>query len=143
VTDRVPSDHETIASHRSHVESIGRTNRPRLPLPDAVDAAAGDVLRLSLEGDTYHAQVQESLDGGLDVRGAFDNARLARADDEGENRFAEWAAEVGLSAGDAVLVDVVTPGFKLGVRRPGERVVYDATDAPSSSLSDIASDIDG
>lgn len=143
MSDRVPSDHETITSHRTHREQVGRTGRPRVPLPDALDAAVGDVIRLSLEGEEYHAQVTQSLDGGRDIRGAFFDAQTARTDGEGENALTTWADDVGLDVGDALVVDVVTPGYKYGLRRPGERVVYDATDAPSSSLSDIAQNLDG
>jgi hypothetical protein len=112
-------------------------------LPEGVDVAVGDVIRLSLEGQSYHAQAAEALDGGVDVRGAFGNARLARTASEGENHLPTWAESVGLGVGDPVLVDVVTPGYKLGLRRPGERVVYEGTDPPSSSLSDIARNLDG
>lgn len=143
MTDRVPSDHETITSHRTYREQVGRTGRPRIPVPDGVDVAAGDLVRISLEGKTYHAQVAEALTGEPDVRGAFDDPRLARTDGEGENHLRSWAESVGISAGDPLVWDVVTPGFKVGLRRPGERVVYEATDAPDSSLADIARDIDG
>ena len=143
MTDRVPSDHETVSSHRTHRERVGRTARPRIPLPDALEVAVGDVVRLSLEGEEYHAQVTQSLDGGRDVRGAFFDAQLARTDGEGENSLRQWVDEVDLSVGDPVVVDVVTPGYKFGFRRPGERVVYEATDPPSSSLSDIARNLDG
>jgi hypothetical protein len=112
-------------------------------VPDAVGVAVGDVVRVSLEGETYHTQIAEGLDGDADIRGAFANARLARAPNEGDDHFQPWVDAVGLSAGDPILVDVVTPGYKLGLRRPGERVVYEATDAPSSSLSDIARNLDG
>ena len=143
MSDRVPSDHETISSHRTHREQVGRTGRPRIPLPDDLDVAVGDVIRLSLSGEEYHAQVTRSPDGGRDVRGAFFDARAARTDGEGENYLPEWADDVGLAVGDPVVVDVVTHGYKFGLRCPGERVVYDATDAPSSSLSDIARNLDG
>jgi hypothetical protein len=142
VSDRVPSDHETISSHRTRHKQVGRTGRPRVPLPDDLDVAVGDVIRLSLDGKMYHAQVTESLDGGRDVRGAFDNARLARAGD-GTNHLTTWADDAGLAVGDPVVLDVVSPGYNFGLRRPGERVVYKATDAPSSSLSDIARNLDG
>lgn len=143
MTDRIPSDHESITSHRTHREQVGRTGRPRIPLPAALDVAVGDVIRLSLAGEEYHAQVTQSLDGGRDVRGAFFDARTARTDGEGENYLVEWAADAGLTPGDPLALDVVTPGYKFGLRRPGERVVYEATDAPSSSLSDIAQNLDG
>jgi len=139
---RVSSDHDTVDSYRTHRERVGRTSRVRIPLPAAIDASAGDVIRVSLEGETYHAQVQQSHGGDSDVRGAFENARLARARD-GDNHLQSWVDDAGLTPGEAVVVDVVTPGYKFGLRRPGERVVYEATDPPSSSLSDIARDLDG
>jgi len=143
VTERVPADHDAVTTHRTHVERVGRTSRPRVPLPEGLAVAVGDVVRVSLGGETYHAQVRESLDGSRDLRGAFANARLARADGEGEDHLAPWLESIGLGAGDPVLVDAVTPGFMYGLRPPGQRVVYDARNPPSSSLADIARDIDG
>ncbi|MEF8785922.1 MAG: hypothetical protein V5A45_08315 [Haloarculaceae archaeon] len=143
MSDRVPSDHETVTTHRTHRKQVGRTGRPRLPLPDALDVTAGDIIRLSFGGDTHHAQVVDSFDGGLEVRGAFVNARLARTEGDGENLLQAWVDDVGLSVGDPVELDVVTAGYQFGLRRPGERVVYRALDPPSSSLADIARDLDG
>jgi len=143
VTERVPSDHDAVPTHRTHVATVGPTRRPRVPLPDAVGADPGDVVRVSLEGDSCHARVEESLEGDRDLRGAFANARLARTEGEGENRLRAWLGAAGVSAGDPLLVDVVTPGFAYGLRRPGERVVYAAADPPRSSLADIARDLDG
>jgi len=141
VSDRLPSD--AVDSHRTHVERVGSTSRPRVPLPAAVDVTVGDVVRLSLEGERYHTQVSDALDGSPDIRDAFANARLARTPGEGDDHMRAWIDSVGLSIGDAVLVDVVTPGYKLGLRRPGERVIYEATDPPTGSLSDIARNLDG
>jgi hypothetical protein len=143
VTERVPSDHEAVRSHRTRVAEVGHTGRPRIPLPGVVDASVGDVLRLSLEGETHHARVRETLDGERDLRGAFGNARLARTDGEGEDALRPWLDDVGVSVGDALLVDVVTAGHEYGLRRPGRRVVYEASDPPASSLADIARDLDG
>ncbi len=143
MTERVSSDHDAVESNRTHVERVGRTPRPRVPLPPAVEAVAGDDVRVSLEGEQYHAQVRESLDCDRDLRGAFANARLARTQGEGENHLRTWLETVGVGVGDPLLVDAVTPGYEYGLRRPGQRVVYAATDPPSSSLADIARDIDG
>jgi hypothetical protein len=143
MSERVPSDHETVSTVRAHLARVGRTDRLRIPLPDSLDLSVGDVVRVSLEGETYHTRIVESLAGEPDIRGAFDNARLARTDGDGTDHFREWVAATGLSADDPILVDTVTPGFKYGLRRPGERVVYDATDSPDSSLADIARDLDG
>lgn len=143
MTERLPSDHDAVTSHRTHLETVGRTSRPRLPLPTALDVGAGDVIRLSLAGDDAHAQVTETLGGDPAVTGAYPNARIARAPAEDEDRFADWLDDRGLEAGDPLLVDVVTEGYAYGLRPPGERVVYTAREPPSDSLADIARDLDG
>lgn len=143
MSERVPSDHDAVDSTRTHLARVGRTDRLKVPFPESLDVSVGDVLRLSLEGTTCHAQVTESLSGDPEISGAFDNTRLARTEGEGENRLREWTDSVGLSAEDPLLVDTVTPGYQYGLRRPGERVVYEATDAPDSTLADIARDLDG
>lgn len=137
MTERVPSDHAAVDSHRITLATVGRTGRPRLPLPDALDHGADEVLRLSLEGLAAHAQVTADLRGEPGIEGAYPDAQLARAGD-GENRLAAWVDRHGLGEGDPLLVDVVTPGYQYGLRRPGERVVYDAVEAPDDGLSDIA-----
>lgn len=141
MSDRLPSDHDAVTSHRIHLDSVGRTNRLRIPLPEAIRIDADELLRLSLAGAEYHAQVGTTLAGDHCLEGAFDNDRLARTSD-GENRLAAWLADIDASAGDPLLVDVVTEGFKLGVREPGKRIVYTATEPPSDSLADIARDLD-
>lgn len=143
MSERVPSDHDAVATRRVHLATVGRTNRLRVPLPDGLEVAVGEVVRLSLEGQTTHAQGTESLAGDADFRDAFDNQRLARTEGEGEDRLQPWFGTVGLSAGDPLLVDTVTPAFKYGLRRPGERVVYEAIDPPDTSLVDIARELDG
>ncbi len=142
MTERLPSDHDAVESHRTHLESVGRTSRRRVPLPSALDVTADDVLRLSLAGEDTHAAVTETLDGGLAITGAFANARLARSADEGDDQLDAWLDEQGLGPGDPVFVDVVTPGYAFGLRRPGDRVVYTAREPPADSLADIARDLE-
>jgi len=45
--------------------------------------------------------------------------------------------------GQSVLVDVIEPGFKYGLREPGQRAFYDATESPDGNLADIAEQLDG
>ncbi|PAU82548.1 hypothetical protein CK500_13185 [Halorubrum salipaludis] len=153
---RVPSDDEDIASIRVSLARSGGTRRPcvRIPNDDELDGrvesgrceslslAAGDIVRVAVDREEYHAPVRSDSDGRL-IRGAFDNRRLAREPGEGANRLAEWLAENGREPGDPVVLDVVVPGEQYGLRIPGERTVYDATRGPRSSLSDIARDLDG
>jgi hypothetical protein len=143
VTDRVSSDHESVRSIRATLERVGRTDRLKVAIPaDATDALpAGEVVRLALDGSTYHSLVDTDFDGNPELQGAYDSPGLAR-DGGGTDRLAEWVAETGLSAGSSVLLDVVTPEFKYGLRTPGDRTVYDATAPPDDSLSAIASNLD-
>jgi hypothetical protein len=141
VTERLPSDHDAVDSHRVHLERVGRTNRLRVPLPDDLAHEPGDLVRLSFEGTVAHARVEETLDGRPVLDRAADNRRLVRRG-EGENRLREWTEATERSVGDPVVVDVLTAGYAYGIRRPGERIVYGAPDPPADSLSRIAEDLE-
>ena len=139
--DRVPSDHETVETHRVPVESVGRTDRPRVVLPADLGFEDGDTLRLALDGDRYHTVVETNLDGEAVLSHVADNRRLAR-EREGTNRLAEWVDESDVSLGGSAHLDVVTDGTEYGLRTPGKRVVYTVTGGPDASLSDIARNLD-
>jgi len=142
VSERVPSDHDAVETHRVPIEAVGRTGRPRVILPAEFDLSDGDIVTLGFDGEAYQARIDVSIDGDTVITHAADNRRLARERD-GENRLAEWVDDATVSLGGSAHLDVVTAGHQYGLRTPGRRVVYTATDAPESSLSDIASDIDG
>jgi hypothetical protein len=142
MSDRVPSDHASVTTYRAEIERSGGTRRPSLRLPDDVALADGDIVRLVLDGAQYHARVDADASGLL-VRGAADNRRLARTPGEGTNRLVEWVEATGRGPGSAVDVDEVEAGFLYGVRVPGTRVVYEATESPDDSLADIAEKFGG
>jgi len=142
VADRLPSDHDAVTTHRVTVGRVGRTDRPRIELPDSVALEDGDVVECVLDGGEYHALVETTLDGTPMIQRVADNPRLAR-EGEGENRLVEWFRDADVSLDGSVHLDVVTAGYKYGIRTPGERVVYSATDAPDDSLADIARNLDG
>lgn len=142
MADRLPSDHEAIETHRVPLESVGRTDRPRVELPAGLDIEAGDVIECILDGAEYHAHIETTIEGTPMIQHVTDNARLAR-EGEGENRLLEWFADSDCHLDGSVHLDVVTPGHAYGVRTPGTRVVYTATDAPDDSLASIAEDLDG
>ena len=142
MADRLPSDHDAVETHRATVSQVGRTGRPQVELPDAVSLAEGAAVRVVIDGDEYHGRVETTLDGTRVFRRVADNARLAR-EAEGENRLAEWFDGLSVAFGGSVHFDVVTPGHKYGLRTPGARVVYTATDGPDESLADIARDLEG
>lgn len=141
MSDRVASDGEAVTTYRARLARSGGTRRPCLRLPDEAAVDAGDVIRLTLDGDEYHARVESDAEGHL-LRGAFDNRRLARTDGEGENRLVEWVRAVDRETGQSVDLDEVTPGYLYGLRVPGQRTVYSVTRQPDSSLSSIAEGLD-
>lgn len=142
MADRVPSDHESIQTHRVEVVRSGGTRRPCVRLPDDLGVVDGDVVRLVLDRSTVYSQIRSDSQGHF-LRGAYGNRRLARTPGEGDNRLVEWLEEHGREPGDPLELDVVESGDQFGIRLPGERTVYEAVRGPSSSLSDIARDLDG
>ncbi|MFC5279085.1 hypothetical protein ACFPM1_10000 [Halorubrum rubrum] len=152
---RVPSDDESVASVRVTLARSGGTRRPCVRLPDDADLsgrvesgscaslslADGDLVRVVIDREEYHARVLADATGRL-LRSASDNRRLAREPGEGENRLAEWLDANDREPGESVVLDVVVPGDLYGLRIPGTRAVYDADRGPRSSLSDIARDLD-
>jgi hypothetical protein len=141
VADRLPSDHDAGEAHRVPVDSVGRTDRPRIELPDALEIGDGDVIECVLDGASYHARVETTIERTPMIQHVADNTRLARESD-GENRLVEWFEASDCTLGGSVHLDVVTPGHTYGLRTPGQRVVYTATDAPDDSLASIAENLD-
>lgn len=142
MADHVPSDHDSVRTHRVEVARSGGTRRPCVRLPAAVDVADGDIVRLVVDGSERFARVRADPNGYL-LRAAADNRRLARTPGEGENRLVAWLEARDLAPGDPLELDVVQPGELFGIRLPGERSVYEVTTGPPSSLADIARDLDG
>lgn len=140
MADRLPSDHEAVETRRVTVGRVGRTDRPRIELPDGLDVSAGDVIECVLDGTGYYATIETTLDGSPMVQHVADNRRLAR-ENGGQNRLVEWFAASDCSLDGSVHLDIVTPGHTYGLRTPGQRVVYSATDTPDDSLSSIAENL--
>ncbi|MEZ3116077.1 hypothetical protein RYH80_09140 [Halobaculum sp. MBLA0147] len=151
MADRIASDAPAVASHRTHLVRSGGTRLPALAVPDAAALAAGDRIRLVLDGDVCHARVEGGADGPV-IRGAYDTGGdLAVIDGRDDsvapadvpNRLVEWCRAADRERGDAVELDELDPGFHYGLRAPGERAVYDILDRPDTGLRDIARDLDG
>lgn len=143
MTDRVTSDSPGVTTVDGTLARHGRTDRVKVEFP-AGDLPTDDVLWLVLDGAERRARFHEPFSGdGVELRGVYDTPRLARNPGEGENRLAAWVADRDLDAGRTVHLDVVEPGFRYGLRAPGERATYDATGKPSDSLASIAEQLDG
>ncbi|MFB6083651.1 MAG: hypothetical protein ABEJ94_05350 [Halorientalis sp.] len=141
MSDRVPSDHDAVVTHRATLERVGRTDRPKVVVPEDATVPTDEVVRLVVDGRTCHARVETGLQGDPEITGAYDTPTLARDPGDGRNRLQAWVTEADVSVGGSVLLDVVTEGFKYGLRAPGERTVYEATEKPDAGLSSIADDL--
>ncbi|MFQ3320435.1 MAG: hypothetical protein ACI8UR_002434 [Natronomonas sp.] len=125
---------------RASIEQSGALDRPKLVVPD--DVLPEGTVRVDADETTYHAVVDTGLGGDLELRGLYDNARLARTG-EGENQLEEWVESCGLEIGRSALLDIVVEGEQYGLRAPGTRAVYQVADSPDDSLASIAEDVDG
>ena len=141
MADRIPSDHATVTTRRARIVRSGGTRRPCLRLPADVGLDGGDLFRLVLDGTEYHARAVADHEG-LVVRGAYDNRRLARNPDEGDNRLVEWVEATGRTPESSVEFDEVASDL-YGLRVPGKRAVYRVTESPDDSLASIAERLDG
>jgi hypothetical protein len=141
MTDRLPSDHPVVDSHRVELDPVGSTGRPQLVLPAKLSCDPGDSVRLSVGGIQTHAEVISTLRGDSAIRGAYANRRLARREN-GRNLLADWFDEGGHGPGSTLVLDVLTEGYAYGLREPGERVVYEPVEQPDASLADIAESLD-
>ena len=141
MADSVPSD--AVNSVRATLVRAGRTDRPKVTVPDeATDQFPEfEVVRIGTGNDTYFARVELAIDDTMEIRGLYDNARLAKEGD-GENHLPAWADDNGLDFERTVHLDIVDEGFFYGLRAPGERVVYRVPDRPDDGLSDIAEGIE-
>lgn len=143
MTDRVPADHPSVETVRATLARRGGTHRAAIRLPaDASFDPTDDVVRLVLDGTERRAPVGTTTDGRPTIQGAYESPRLAR-DRSGTDHLANWVDDRDLDFGRTVLLDVVVPDFRYGVRAPGEDATYDASQPPSGGLRDVARDLEG
>lgn len=143
MADRLPSDHDSIPTDRATLVRRGGTSRPALELPtdSSIQYPNDEVVRVVLDGDERHARITGSA-SGLRIPGIYDDPSFARDPGSAPNRLVQWVDAAGLELGGSVLVDEIEPGFKYGLRVPGERVVYEATESPDDSLASIAKQVE-
>ncbi|MFB6169296.1 MAG: hypothetical protein ABEJ43_10700 [Haloferacaceae archaeon] len=134
---RLASD--AVESARATVARSGGPRSRLLRLPAALDATAGDTVRVSLDDDGTTTDGFARVDAdtkGPYLAGVYANRRLARTDDEGENLLAPLLA--ARDPGSSLVLDVLDAGHHYGIRRPGDRVVYEVPERRDDSLAAIA-----
>ncbi|WP_115862460.1 DUF7112 family protein [Halorussus litoreus] len=146
MADRISSDHASLPTVRATLVRSGALDRPKVEIPadDSGQFPADELVRVVADDTEYRARIESPLAAdGREIRGLYETPRLARNPDEGENLLGEWVEATGVEFGQSVLVDVIEPGFKYGLREPGQRAFYDATESPDGDLADIAEQLDG
>jgi len=141
MADRIAHDHPTITTVPATLDRIGSTNRPAVHVSEPVDVDDDSVPRLLLSGSEYRARISKRTDGTTVIRGAFETPRMARNPGAGENQLQAWIDARDLSFGRTVHFDVVEPGFKYGLRAPGESATY-SSGRPDEGLASIAENIE-
>ncbi|WP_276299770.1 DUF7112 family protein [Halorussus lipolyticus] len=146
MADRIPSDHSSLTTVRATLAQSGGLDRPKIEIPDddADQFPDGELVRVVADDTEYRAHIETPLTAdGREIRGLYDSPSVARDPESGDNRLGDWADNTGVEFGQSVLVDVIEAGFKYGLREPGERAFYEATESPDDNLADIAQQLDG
>lgn len=133
--DRISSENPAVETLRARVARHG-ARRKRVDLPEE-SLPEGEVVRVVIDGTTYHARIQGGFADDPHISGAYETPEMAR-ESTGTNRLQEWIDRIERPVGGSVLVDVIEPGFAYGLREPGEEAVYEAVEKPNESLANIA-----
>lgn len=141
MSERVTHDHPTIETVEATVKRQGGTTRPEIQVNEELDVDTGDLVRVVLDGSEYRVPIEHASDGKPVFRHANSSPRLARNPQGAENALVDWVEKRELSFGRTVSVDIVEPGFKYGLRSPGESAVYSGG-KPTDSLAGIAKNLD-
>ncbi len=139
--DRVPSEHDVIDSYAGEIVPHGPRRRLAVAVPSSVPLPTGDVIRLRLPSDTttYFARPEAFADTDRRrLSGAFHTPDAARTPGTADNCLRAWLANTDLGIGRTIYIDVIEPGFKYGLRGPGDRLLYTLPNQSNSGLNDIA-----
>jgi hypothetical protein len=145
MADRISSDHSSLKTVRATLVRSGGLDRPKVEIPaeDADHFPSDELVRVVADDAEYRARIESPLDeDGREIRGLYETPRIARNPGEGENHLSTWLDGTNVEFGQSVLVDVIEAGFKYGLREPGQRTFYEATESPDDSLSSIAEKLD-
>ena len=141
--DRIASDHPSVRTVRATCAETATGVRLEVPADERDAFPTDEVVRIVLADEELFGRVERALTGDdLSIPGIYATPDAAREPGGATDRLLEWIDDNGVSAGGSVLIDVIEPEFLYGIRSPGETVYYDAHEPPSSSLSDIAKDLE-
>lgn len=135
--DRISSDHSTVETVTGTVGRFGGTTRPAIELPESTALVDGDCVRIVLDETEYHTVIRARAGGVTLITSVARTPRQARERSDRTDHLGTWLQDHDLSVGRSVLVDVVEPKFRYGLRAPGESTTYPSR-SPDDGLSAIA-----
>lgn len=135
--ERIAHDHPTVETVPATVARDGPTRRPMVTFSADLELEPGDLMRLDLDGTEYRAPIEKAGEDALGLRLAARSPTQARNPGDGDNALLEWLEERTVDVGQTLHLDVVEPGFRYGLRMPGEKAVYQSG-RPDQSLAAIA-----
>ena len=136
MADRVRSD--ALETLDATLVRHGPRGRLAVELPDSTTLSTDDVLRCTIAGTERFVRPTTVAGGAVRFTGAYEAPSIARSPGGDDDYLRAWLDQADLDAGRTVHVDVIEPGFKYGLRAPGETAVYDATESPDDDLASIA-----
>lgn len=141
MSDRVRHDGAAVETVDGRLVRRGGIDRMAVALPEDAFIADGSPVRLVLDETEYKTVPRKSLDGSrVEIRGAYNTADAAQDPGSARNYLVRWIEANGLDPGRTVHLDIVTEGFRYGLRAPGEEAIYPAGTA-NTSLQDIAENL--
>lgn len=139
--ERITHDHPTVETVDATVVRDGPTTRTVVETDADLETSGADLIRLVLDGTEYRARIEPVGSGRYRIRHAAKTPRMARNPSDGENKVLEWVSGQDLSVGRTIHLDIVEPGFRYGLRAPGEKAVYESG-RPDDSLAAIARQVE-
>lgn len=139
MTDQIASDHPSVETFRATVKRHGPGRR--LALPEVAREALGvpGAVGTIVDGRTHFARCR-AVGGTPSIVGLY--ATRTGADDRtGQDELGAWLDRHDRGRGRSVHVDVIEPGYRIGLRPPGERVVYEDVPDRDDGLDAIARDL--
>lgn len=143
MVDRIASDHPSINTVRARVSR--RAGRRRLiSIPDDADAVLPDhgIIEVLIDGRRRFGRCQ-TVDSRRTIIGIYQTSAAAAGETAGADSLDAWLTENDRPVGSSVLIDVLEPAVRIGLRQPGDRAVYGVLRERDSSLDDIAKEFFG
>ena len=138
MVDRVANDHPSVETVRATVRRHGGARR-RLELPaDAAEEFVIDGVVETIIDEKLRFGRYRPIRGSIALTGLYNTQMAATGETDGEELLTSWLDLHDRSIGSSILVDIVVPEERVGLRLPGDRTTYEVVRRRDSALDAIA-----